>query len=383
MNENKYLKTLQDIAKKNGGKLLSSEWKGSNYKYLFIFSDGRKFEAKPNQIKRNWPKNIELYFKLSKARKKSAKDFLVEMKEIAKNRGGKLISNKWIGVDCKYDFLDEYNNKFSCSYRHLKRGNWSKDRGLVIEPICRQILEFVFGKSFIKTRKILNSKITNDSNWELDGYCEDLKIAFEYQGHPSHWDIKNKEYKEVSKRDELKKNICNKLNIDLIVIPKLSNTDLESNLIFNKILSIINKSCNYEKLLNIKTEGFIINFRKINHSCEMLKELEVIAKENDAKLLTKEWKGAKNKYVFLDKCGNEFSIIADNLKRNGWPKNLSNLKNKDFFLEKLKMIAKENDVELLTKEWKGSKSKYLFKLKNGVEFEKTYDKIKNNILKKS
>ena len=39
-----YLMIMQDIAEKNGGKLLSTEWKGVSYKYKFSFHNGIIFE---------------------------------------------------------------------------------------------------------------------------------------------------------------------------------------------------------------------------------------------------------------------------------------------------------------------------------------------------
>ena len=58
MEINKYFKILQNIAEKNGGKILSSGWKGSNFKYLFSLTNGIKFERSYEIIKKNgWPKN--------------------------------------------------------------------------------------------------------------------------------------------------------------------------------------------------------------------------------------------------------------------------------------------------------------------------------------
>lgn len=55
----------------------------------------------------------------------------------------------------------------------------------------------------MKTREIITKDLTNSKNWELDGYCPNLNIAFEYQGYPSHWDVSQK-YNKVSLRDKLK-----------------------------------------------------------------------------------------------------------------------------------------------------------------------------------
>jgi hypothetical protein len=50
------------------------------------------------------------------------------------------------------------------------------------EQLCREILEELLNKKFLKVRlKLLNGL-------ELDGFCEELKLGFEYQGiqHKKH-----------------------------------------------------------------------------------------------------------------------------------------------------------------------------------------------------
>ncbi len=39
-----YLMIMQDIAEKNGGKLLSTIWSGTTQKYSFCFASGNEFE---------------------------------------------------------------------------------------------------------------------------------------------------------------------------------------------------------------------------------------------------------------------------------------------------------------------------------------------------
>jgi len=88
------------------------------------------------------------------------------------------------------------------------------------ERECKLIFEKLTGMEFKKVR----------SNWlkgyELDGYCKDLKIAFEYNGEQHYEYIPTLFHKKgyhmlllQQIKDELKKRICVKMKIKLIVIP--------------------------------------------------------------------------------------------------------------------------------------------------------------------
>ena len=61
---------LRQIAEAHVGKLLSTEWKGSQVKYLFALADGRKFWKSAANLKDpergGWPKDTDRYLKSNK-----------------------------------------------------------------------------------------------------------------------------------------------------------------------------------------------------------------------------------------------------------------------------------------------------------------------------
>lgn len=92
------------------------------------------------------------------------------------------------------------------------------------EKKCRTYLEFLFKTPFPKTRpNFLKNPITK-SNLELDCFSDKLKLALEYNGkqhyefcstfHSNKQDFYNQKY-----RDEIKKRLCMKNGIDLIIVP--------------------------------------------------------------------------------------------------------------------------------------------------------------------
>lgn len=107
----------------------------------------------------------------------------------------------------------------------------NENSGLVREPRCREVLEQLFGKQFPKVRpKFLMNPIPDKQGvhhpLELDGYCEELQLAFEHNGkHHYVWDSNDhpfvKDYDEfvyLVFKDRHKVKKCRELGITLLVI---------------------------------------------------------------------------------------------------------------------------------------------------------------------
>lgn len=104
----------------------------------------------------------------------------------------------------------------------------------VKEEICRNIFEKIYNKPFPTKRPSFLKNPDTGRNLELDGYNEELKIAFEYNGQ-QHYDFPNTfhktldEFQRQVERDKFKKEKCNQNNIKLITIPyTVDKNDMES-----------------------------------------------------------------------------------------------------------------------------------------------------------
>jgi hypothetical protein len=103
----------------------------------------------------------------------------------------------------------------------MERKNASESRG---ESLCRQILERTYNKPFPTCRPdfLINPKTMY--NLELDGYNQELGIAFEYNGiqhyvYPTKFHKTEEEFIDQVKRDQFKREACSKSGIYLITIP--------------------------------------------------------------------------------------------------------------------------------------------------------------------
>jgi len=92
------------------------------------------------------------------------------------------------------------------------------------EEKCRQIFEQLFNKEFCKIRPDFLKNDCTDINMEIDGYNDEMKLGFEYQGvqHYKHTPYFHKDIQDFNKqiyRDNLKKEILEKNGIRVIYVP--------------------------------------------------------------------------------------------------------------------------------------------------------------------
>jgi hypothetical protein len=92
------------------------------------------------------------------------------------------------------------------------------------EEYCRKILQKIYGLEFPSCRPSFLVNPETGKELELDGYNEELEIAFEYNGeqhynYPNVFHKTEHEFIEQVRRDIFKRKICDKRGIYLIVIP--------------------------------------------------------------------------------------------------------------------------------------------------------------------
>lgn len=110
---------------------------------------------------------------------------------------------------------------FTRTIQTLKTGSWCPKCRFKSEEMCREIFEDIFKAPFVKRR------LEKMEYLELDGYCKEFSLAFEYDGkqHIEYTPFFHRNgYGDLEKqmeRDIKKENLCIKNGIHLIRIPHI------------------------------------------------------------------------------------------------------------------------------------------------------------------
>ena len=131
---------------------------------------------------------------------------------------------EYINDSTKVQLICPEHGEFWIKPNDLKNGHGCAGcAGSNNENSCRDIIQELTGYNFPKRNPAFLKNPKTGRNLELDGYCEELKLAFEYDGEQH---FKAVEYwggeealKKTQKYDRLKNKLCKKEGINLIRIP--------------------------------------------------------------------------------------------------------------------------------------------------------------------
>lgn len=108
--------------------------------------------------------------------------------------------------------------KLSIRRKKRKKGESKPERR------CREIFESIFRAPFKKIRPDWLKNPVTGKNLELDGYNEDLKLAYEYDGrqhseYTPHFHKDPNDFKYQLEKDKFKDRMCQLRSITLVRIP--------------------------------------------------------------------------------------------------------------------------------------------------------------------
>jgi len=150
---------------------------------------------------------------------------------IVKNKRGKWTGGEYVDSRTKITLCCQYGHTFETIPSSLKQGSWcSVCSALKSERECSELLKLLTGYDFIKTKPDTFINPRTGYCLELDGYCEELHLAFEYQGKQHYFFISyfhgddETKFLDQQYRDALKKEYCTKYKYKLLEIPYTMNS---------------------------------------------------------------------------------------------------------------------------------------------------------------
>lgn len=143
-----------------------------------------------------------------------------EIRSKINSLGFTLLSENYINAHSNLEFECKNGHNFKKTMHNFNKSPTCPScEESTKETLCRNIFEEKFNAKFPKIRPIwMRSPITN-ALLELDGFNEDLKIAFEYDGRMHFEPMFGEDaLRDIQIRDSIKEKLCQKFGIKLIRI---------------------------------------------------------------------------------------------------------------------------------------------------------------------
>lgn len=219
------------IAENNNGKCISEKYEGTDIKLIWECHLGHTWDATYDNvvIKGSWCPICWVEKRDGAVRrmiKEQSDEKIKEAQTLAQSKGGDCLSEEYISGTAPMIWKCKNNHIWTAKWKCVisdKYGTWCPKCLSKNEEETREIFERLLGVKIIKTKGLFSKKL-----YELDGYSakcgpnKDIKIGFEYQGEQHYRDIprfKAHTLEEQQERDQLKRDECEELGINLIEVP--------------------------------------------------------------------------------------------------------------------------------------------------------------------
>ena len=352
----------KEIAEKKGGELVSNEYKNSDTKMEWKCSNGYIFHNNLYHIKQRnqWcPKCI-------------GKNITIEeVKEFATKRGGKCLSDQYVNTETKMLWECSMGHRWEAYFNGMKGGKWcpicSKGIG---EEICRDYFKKIFKKEFPSSYPPwLKNK--NRQQLELDGYCQELGIAFEHQGR-QHYNQelffhKNKaDLLKLQHHDQLKLNLCEQYNVKLIQIP-----DVLYFIGIDKIEVFLKDVFKKQNIIYPHFDKIKIDINKL-YNKQVLEKYKKIAKEKRGQCISEQYINMQNKLKFQCKEGHVWESLPQPIEKGSW---CPYCYGRYISLEDVQKVAISKGGKLISKKYINNSKKLIWECSKGHRWNASFSSI--------
>jgi thiol-disulfide isomerase/thioredoxin len=231
------------------------------------------------------------------------------------------------------------------------------------ERICKNILEMMFGKPFLKVKP---AWLMNDrgKRMELDGFCEELQIAFEYHGvqhyrYIDHFHRRDKSLEQRQIDDERKQLLCREYGVCLLVIPYTVEVTDVPRLVadFAQANGLFTEVTNPDEVAVAK---FVLP--------ERLKAMQALAKENGGRCLSSDYINNNTPLTWECDKGHIWRAVPGSIQQGSWcPKCAGRIKGADA-LQQLQRLAEAKGGECLAEKYENGSVKLLWRCAEGHEW---------------
>lgn len=358
------LADAQQLASKLGGECLSTEYVRSLDKLRWRCAKGHEWEATLNSIRNNgtWCSVCA----------GNAPHTAAAMRKLAEERGGEFLSETYTRALDSHRWKCKNGHVFNISPNKVLNGRWCpRCANLLSERLCREIFESMLEAEFPSRYPdwLLNER---GNRMQLDGYCEELALAFEYQGVQHYEQVERFHGSKANlqrriRDDEWKRLICHERGVTLIEVPYTVAVD--------KMPAFIKKQC--------AAAGFQISddwsVDRLNlkqaYSPGSLEEMRSIAEANGGRCLSNKYVTVRTPMMWECARGHRWKAQPMNIKFGHWcPKCAGNEK---LTLEDAKASAALRGGKCLSSEYANYRTPMEWECANGHRWTAPYIGIRN------
>lgn len=303
------IEELKAVAESKEGKCLSDEYVNAKAPMLWQCNKGHEWVTNAAHIKQGAWCHI-----CSPSRPLS----LEEMQSIAQERGGKCLSTFYTNAHMALSWECADKHKWEATSQMIRQGTWCPECSAGIgERICRAFFQQLFRHPFPKKRPLWLRNNTGHL-MELDGYCEELALAFEHQGE-QHYSTKHYisssevTFINIQERDSMKRQLCLKHGVQLIEIPEVPRL-----LPLEALKQFIIDECSNKGISLPEGFGKIHVDLKEAYSSNIIKELRTIIEGKGGKCHSATYTGRLHKLKCECREGHFWTPTAAALRSGQW-----------------------------------------------------------------
>lgn len=310
----------------------------------------------------------------------SGKYVLVELKDlnvIAEKKGGRYLGDRGLIVSEVAEWECGDGHRWHAIVNNvINLGSWCKicknNRG---EQITRFIFESLTGKLFPAKRPSWLRTTGKKRSLELDGFNEELEIAFEHQGKQHYQSNKttSRYFSDSLFQNDIDKSvICKIKGIKVLEVPQIGELiDLEDAIDLIKQFLIKHK---IKIISDVSREDLVSNLNGLNKL--QINTLKKIARSKGGDCLSTVYLGHVYPLIFTCSNGHQWEARPNDIKRGSWCAICSKAGGKRKTIEELRDMFSDIGIRCISERYSNSKEKYLWECDYGHQFNSRYDYLK-------
>lgn len=345
-------KKLAEKVRANGGSLLSA---------TPVRERGRlKVHVKCNECSFDWWIAVQKLSttwcpKCARKQQAIASSYDLEyFQRIAEAKHGRCLSKSYQGIEQKLEFVCAAGHRFEKIAALLTRSNplhnsWCNHCSPnlnIAEELCRAIFEATFSVRFKSGYHFDWLRNARGRKMQLDGYSNELNLAFEYQGQQHHMEVKrfggNLKKRRLDDRQKLK--LCQTNGVRLLQIPFFPSDMQSLGGAMRHVYSCLSRS----GVAHEPAEEVAVQKLFAGLTSEPMRRLRNLARERGGRCLSATYFGMAKKYEWECSEGHSWSAVASSVNTGSWCKECDQIKKKRLYADSFKGYIERVGGKLLS-----------------------------------